>query len=102
MINRGPEVGKAFAKLSKKQKADVLSGRVPFAVEDADDGVLDTASSTTTRSRLGSAGDNGCDACGAMRFKVSDDAPDLELTICPTCKFARCESCLDAPCFCDQ
>jgi len=105
MVNRGPEVGNAFSKLSKTEQADVLSGRVPWGVADADDGVLDSVSSSSTRrDRLGSAGDNGCDGCGAIRFKVSEDAPDLELTICPRCQHARCDACVarDAPCFCEM
>ena len=99
MINRGTAVGEAFAKLSKREQADILKGRTTFSLEP------ELPVGCPKRDWLGSGGDGGCDGCGTMRFKVSDDAPSLDLDVCPRCKYARCAACREgggaaATCFC--
>ena len=97
MVNKGHAIGAAFAKLSKKEQADVLAGRSELAEEAGP-----ALPAGCPRREWTGSGSGGCDVCMVVRLKARDDAPDLELTTCPRCRYAVCDNCRSDQtcCFC--
>ena len=95
MVNKGHRHGAAFAALAKNEQADILAGRRTLDL----DGPLPEG--CAKRQWMGSQS-GGCDVCCVVRIKTSDDAPGLDLTTCPRCKYAACANCRapDTTCYC--
>mmetsp|Transcript_507 Transcript_507/g.1469 ORF Transcript_507/g.1469 Transcript_507/m.1469 type:complete len:186 (+) Transcript_507:239-796(+) len=103
MINRGPEIGEAFSKMSKKDQADILMGRRTFVMQVPKKKPPPLPKDCPNREWYGK-GDGACDGCGAMRHKIDPSAPSMDLRTCPRCRYACCEHCredeFDRHCWC--